>query len=120
MEKELKAIKETKPNAVLSDLEFLYDNAKIEADWVKDRVITYAEEQEHNKAIKPYYEHIKKALTAKSKKEQAFDIIKGKDVDIYIFQSCKTLDEYNSSVVYIVGEPRELTQEEFNLLKEVL
>jgi hypothetical protein len=119
MGKEFNA-KKTKHSDLLVELECLYDCAKIEADWVKDRVITYAEEHEHNEAIKPYYEHIKQALTTKSKKEQAFDIVKEKGVDIDVFQSCKTLNEYNYSVVYIVGEPRELTQAEYDLLKEML
>ena len=49
--------------------------------------------------------------------EKVLDIIKEKDVDIYILNHCKTVDEYNSKIVHIIGEIRELTQEEFDLLK---
>lgn len=51
---------------------------------------------------------------------KALEIIKEKDVDIYILRKCKTVDEYNSKIVHIVGEIRELTEDEFNLLKETL
>lgn len=54
------------------------------------------------------------------KQEKALEIIKEKDVDIYILNCCKTVNEYNFKTVHIIGETRELTQEEFNLLKEVL
>jgi thiamine monophosphate synthase len=54
------------------------------------------------------------------KELKALEIIKEKDVDIYIFQRCETVDKYNSRVIHIVGETRELTQEEYDLLKEVL
>ena len=56
------------------------------------------------------------SLNAKHK-IKALDIIKEKDVDIYILNHCKTVDEYNSKIVHIIGEIRELTQEEFDLLK---
>ena len=52
--------------------------------------------------------------------EKVLEIIKKKDVDTYILRNCKTVEEYNSKIVHIVGETRELTQEEFDLLKEVL
>lgn len=66
------------------------------------------------------YSTIEQALTTKSKKELAWDIVKKKDVDIYILNSCKTVEEYNSKIVHIIGETRELTQGEFDLLKEML
>jgi len=52
--------------------------------------------------------------------KKMLEIIKEKDVDIYILQKCKTVDEYNSKIVHIVGETRELAEEEFKLLKEWL
>ena len=60
---------------------------------------------------------IEEALIKAQEQKQVLEIIKEKDVDIYILKNCKTVDEYNSSVVHIVGETRELTQEEFELLK---
>lgn len=52
--------------------------------------------------------------------EKTLSIIKEKDVDIYILKNCKTVDEYNSKIVHIVGETRELTKEEFDLVKGML
>ena len=52
--------------------------------------------------------------------KKVLNIIKEKDVDIYILEGCKTVDEYNSKIVHIVGETRELTEEEFDLLKRWL
>jgi len=54
------------------------------------------------------------ALIEKSLK--ALEIIKEKTVDIWLIQNKKTLKQYNS----MVDESRKLTEEEFNLLKEVL
>ena len=50
------------------------------------------------------------------KELKALEIIKEKTVDIWLIQNKKTLKQYNS----MVDESRQLTQEEFNLLKEVL
>lgn len=47
---------------------------------------------------------------------KALEIIKNKTVDIWLIQNKKTLKEYNSMVDY----SRKLTEEEFNILKEVL
>lgn len=46
---------------------------------------------------------------------KALEIIKGKTVDIWLIQN-KNLKQYNS----MIDESRQLTQEEFELLKEVL
>jgi hypothetical protein len=54
------------------------------------------------------------ALIEKSLK--ALEIIKEKTVDIWLIQNKKTLKQYNS----MVDESRQLTEEEFDLLKEVL
>ena len=51
------------------------------------------------------------------KELEAFEIIKNKKVETYHLSRCKTLIEYNSAWD-ICG--MELTQEEFDLLKEVL
>ena len=72
------------------------------------------------------YDIIEEALTTKSKKEQAFEIIKEKNVDVfYLRNSCETFDQYNRAIMedtmyYCYGNCRELTEDEFDLLKEVL
>ena len=58
---------------------------------------------------------IKQALTQKSKKELAFDIIKKKSIDVDCLL-CDGLDGYNDCM----RDERVVTQEEFELLKEVL
>ena len=60
---------------------------------------------------------IKQALTTKSKKELAFEIIKEKKVDVLLLTRCETVYEYNYHKWSEVGE---LTQEEFDLLKEMV
>ena len=65
---------------------------------------------------------IKQALTTKSKKEQAFDIIKEKNVNIGIVSVVGSLEQYNQTYVYdyMLNVKWCLTKEEFDLLKEVL
>ena len=62
------------------------------------------------------YNTIKQALETKSKKELAFDVIKEKDVDIQRLVKCINLTAYNNGL----PKKRQLTREEFDLLKEVL
>ena len=59
---------------------------------------------------------IRNAHLLVEKSLKALEIIKEKNVDIWLIQNKKTLKQYNS----MVDESRKLTQEEFNLLKEVL
>jgi thiamine biosynthesis lipoprotein ApbE len=60
---------------------------------------------------------IKLALTTKSKKEQAFDIIVAKRVDMYRLVVADTVVPYNNWTEF---DEHWLTEEEFDLLKEVL
>ena len=50
------------------------------------------------------------------KELKALEIIKEKEVNIYKIRICDSLDEYNK----LKSTGRELTQEEYELLKEVL
>ena len=71
-------------------------------------------------------EKTKKLLSLEIEKNRALEIIKDKRVDICYFMNCKTLEEYNDDVLasYAYEEndakQRMLTQEEYDLLKEVL
>lgn len=65
---------------------------------------------------------IKQALIQKSKKEQAWDIVNKKQVDLgwlwYCIHECvNSLNEYNKKMPI---DKFKLTEDEFNLLKEVL
>jgi hypothetical protein len=74
---------------------------------------------------------IKQALTTKSKKEQAFDIIKEYQVDTWLLNQCdyenyiRIRKEARVSIEQIINEDgesveEEISYEEFNLVKEVL
>ena len=66
-------------------------------------------------------ETIKQALIQKSKKEQVWDIVIKKNVDIWQLKKTNDLERYNFWVkAYWSNERKELTKEEFNTLKEVL
>lgn len=62
------------------------------------------------------YEELKKEYLVLSIKERALEIIKKKVVDIYLLYATKTLEDYNSSLMQYNAN---LTQEEYDLLKEV-
>ena len=62
-------------NKELTALEILWCHAKLEADWIKDRVITYAEAMEHNEQIMPYFEDVKKALERLNNQDKLLDAI---------------------------------------------
>lgn len=109
---ELKAIKEAEPSEALKGLK---------------HIKKYYVPEPCSSTTYDYLEIIQQTLlkTQFLEKENAdnkrvLEIIKEKDVDIYILNSCKTVDEYNSKIVHIVGETRELTQDEFDLLKRWL
>lgn len=63
-----------------------------------------------------YNENKLQTLESIEKSIKALEIIKKKTVDIWLIQNKKTLKQYN----LLVDESRQLTKEEFNLLKEVL
>lgn len=52
-----------------------------------------------------------------SKELEALEIIKEKEVNVGLLSRCATVERYNKGMCY---ESRYLTQEEYDLLKEVL
>lgn len=72
----LEQIDNTNPSEALESLEILHSEAKIESGWIKERVITYAEEFEHNDRIKPYYDTIKQALLQAQKDKAEIEKLK--------------------------------------------
>lgn len=107
---ELKAIKESNPNEALELVYCLKDylmNMMPYYDWLNDieKYILKTQEQE--------------------KKLKALEIIKTKNVDIFFLRnSCDRVEEYNEEInnntmYYCYGNCRKLTQEEFDLLREV-
>ena len=98
-------------NKVLFNFGCIKDRAKIEAGWIKDRVITYAEVHEHNKVVDELAEPVEEVL-------KAFMIINEKNVDVELLKNCEDIYEYNMHFPY--REIYQLTEEEFNLLKKTL
>ena len=79
---------------------------------IRDRLIEYKNKAEGKNIkclVSPQFAQVITEL-------KALEIIKGKNVNIYQIKYMETLDDYNSAR----GEEDRLTEEEFNLLKEVL
>lgn len=74
--------------------------------------------EEYDKTI-PF---LTKKLAQKLKKEKALEIIDEKNVDIGLLKITKTVETYNKEIKKILFgyDDGELTQEEYDLLKEVL
>lgn len=63
----------------------------------------------------------KEELTELEKKLKAFEIIKEKQIDVlYIAMFPNSLEKYNKHVSFVHDDEWCLTQEEYDLLKEVL
>lgn len=61
-----------------------------------------------------------KDIAITEKELMAFDIIKEKKVDIATFNTYQSVIEYNWSIRFEKHKRKELIQEEFDLLKEML
>jgi hypothetical protein len=99
---ELKSIKEAKPTEALKQVTYL---SAILPDW-----------QRVNNGVDSL-SIIKQALTTKSEKEQAFDIANKKCVNMFRLAVVNDVSSYNKWVEF---DEYQLTEEEFDLLKEVL
>ena len=73
------------------------------------------ENEELRKRLNEMYE-LQEKYYLDQRKLQALEIIKEKEVNVFIFLHSGDLETYND----MVEENRKLTQEEYNLLKEVL
>ena len=99
------------------------DFLKIKFNIIKQALIKAQENARSEEILQKYYQEgitldsVRVLKQERDNYKKVLNIIKEKDVDIYILEGCKTVDEYNSKIVHIVGETRELTQEEFDLLK---
>ena len=122
----LDSIDNATPNEALIDLEKIkigfgcdmaYYNLNLEYETVKQTLLKARDLEKEIDKLKGQMKYLTEVITDFQK---ILSIVKKKDVDIYILQSCETVDEYNSKIVHIVGETRELTKEEFELLKRYL
>lgn len=102
--KELIKPKETKYYYLLKDETIL----------IKDHLELMAENQELKDKGKEMLHCFKKAIEVAKKYKKAIEILKDKDVDINLLISSNCLEDYN----YQYSVP--LTQQEYELLKEVL
>lgn len=81
-------------------------------------------QKESRQCFMDYCKNIKQALLKAQEQEKALKIIKEKNVDIFHLRNkCDRAVEYNDEInimYYCYVNCKELTQEEFSLLKEVL
>ena len=111
--KELQAIKSAELSEALdkfdyigNDIKFAYDDDYVSYDYTDD------------------VEYIKNTLIKAQEQEKVFEIIFEKNVDIIAIKESKTLEEYNRNAWEVEhygrykGYRLQLTEEEFNLLKE--
>lgn len=94
----LEQIDNANPSEALECLEKL-ELLTCDFEWYKDNINT-----------------IKQALIKSQEQEKVLKIIKKKNVMIYALKVSKTVDDYND----LVSTDEQLTQEEFDLIKEVL
>ena len=76
--------------------------------------------EDHFAYTVPYEDWIKdieKYILKAQKEHRALEIIKGKEVNMQVFNQCEDAETYNK--VYIKQKDRQLTGEEFETLKEV-
>jgi hypothetical protein len=112
---ELQAIKEAKPSEALEDLKELHELAygNDETSWKIDEIRMSS--------------HIKATLLKAEKLEKAWEIVKEKRVDLPYLRCCiednQNVERYNEYIrnkTMDYDHEQELTQQEFDLLKEVL
>ena len=107
--KEYKTIKQ----ALLKAQEFEKAYADVKALPLESLIETYKKDV----VLDIFTKEIETLKTENAEYKKVLDMIVEKDVDVYILQRCKTVAEYNSKIIHIIGETRELTKEEFDTLK---
>lgn len=115
---ELKAIKEAKPSQALECLK------EIDSMQFHRSIDTYVYEIKSEISETQYLDNtnefytIKQALIKAQEQEKVLNIIKEKDVDTFMLMLCDNVEQHNSG---LKNKPnRQLTQEEFDLLKRWL
>ena len=66
------------------------------------------------------YKIIKQALTKSQEQEKVLEILFEKNVDIIMIRMSETLDKYNRMIYKENFNRKELTQEEFDLVKKLM
>ena len=103
---ELQSIKDANPSEALNGLESYINNIIFAKDLINQK-----------QQLLTNITAIKQALLKAEKEHNALEIIKEKEVNMQVFNQCEDVKTYNK--VYIKQKDRQLTQEEFSLLKEV-
>lgn len=115
---ELKSIKEANHSEALEELKRIDYNITYllsDCDINEEVDMNFTSIKEHKSC-----EIIKQALIKGEKEHKALEIIKEKNVDVKLLKLSTNLLDYYTRVKHKTGENTELTEEEFNLLKEVL
>lgn len=130
MSKGLEALAKIKKHDIhktLINKKFVMDKEWEENYQIIEKELKRLEELEKAfKALSKDDEKAKKLLSLEIEKNRALEIIKEKRVDVCYFMNCRTLEEYNDDVLAsyaydeVDAEQRMLTQQEYDLLREVL
>lgn len=135
MEESLKALERLHSDIIsLNEIEEDEENIKKDYNIIKKDLERLEKLEEDNKKLKEKVNHLKNVKNRwvrnykfvdkeNEKLKQALDIIKTKKVDIDMFIDSTSAEDYNNRLeyyTYINPEVRPLTQEEYELLKEVL
>lgn len=125
----LEAIDNANSSKALECLEDIYRNAVFinEKQEIQNKHKIFIESPETNKTISEQCNTIKQALLKAQEQKRVLNIIKEKNVDVYILKTCINLEHYNSEIrrknqnnTYSYEIWYELTEEEFSTLKEWL
>ena len=114
----LEAIDNANPSEALEKLEMLSDCAVAMEEAPSSNWIEYAEtEAELDLKLHFAYLDIKQSLIKSQEQEKVLEILFEKNVDIIMIRMSETLDKYNRMIYKDNFNRKELTQEEFDLLK---
>ena len=102
----LKSIDNANPSEALQGLESYINNIIFAKDLINQK-----------QQLLTNITTIKQALLKSEKEHKVLEIIKEKEVNMQVFNQCEDVETYNK--VYTKQKDRQLTQEEFSLLKEV-
>lgn len=121
LQESLEAIDNANLNEAMEELEMLHDCSTAIQELPSSNWVQYAE-NEAELDLKLYfgYENIKQALLKSQELEKVLEIIKEKNVDIGLLKRSENWLDYYTRVKHKTGNNTEITEEEFNFIKEML
>lgn len=114
----LEAIDNANPSEALEEIKQIefYVGTIIGLEFIKGNDVFSEAKKRDYEIFKIKAEKIKQALLKAQQQEKVLGIIKDKQVNVRLLKRCKSVEQYNNNCPFGC----ELTQEEFDTLKEVL